>query len=68
MDYKKLNKRYGLPEDMDWVICRTCGNKYPSTMEEDYSGDCSECEELSWSERARIKEKRDKILIEGIIV
>ena len=67
MEYKKLNKKYGLPLDTNWVICSTCGKKYPSTMEEDYSGDCSECEDLSWSERAKIKKRQDEVLIEGLI-
>ena len=68
MDLKKLNKRYGFPEDMAWVICKTCGKRYPSQMEEDYSDDCSDCEELSLIERLEIKNKRNEILIGGLIV
>jgi len=68
MNHKKLNKKYGLPLDTNWVICSTCEKKYPSTMEENYTGECSECEDLSWNERAKIKEEKDNILIEGVLV
>jgi len=27
--------------------CKTCGKLYPTTIEDDYSGECSDCEELS---------------------
>ena len=49
---------------MRLVICSTCGKKYPSIVETDYTGYCSECEDLSWGERARIKKQRDKLEVE----
>jgi|TARA_R100000093_G_scaffold70867_3_gene45052 hypothetical protein len=62
-----LNKKYGFKLNTAWVICSVCQNKYPSTMEMDYSADCADCEELSFKERAKIKLKKEEIFLNNIL-
>jgi hypothetical protein len=64
MNLKNLNKKYGFSSDTNWVKCRICEKKYPSQMEEDYTGECSDCEELSWKEKADIISQKENMIVD----
>lgn len=40
------------------VKCGVCGKGYPSKVEQDYSGECADCEELTFGEKMEIGKKR----------
>jgi len=64
MILKELNKKYGLPSNTNWVKCSVCEKKYPSQVEEDYTGECSDCEELSWKEKADIISQKENMIVD----
>lgn len=37
--------------------CRICEKLYPTKVEDDYSGECSSCEDLSFEEQSILQKK-----------
>ena len=64
--FKKLNKKYGLYPNTNWIKCKTCEHNYPSIVEEDYTDNCSDCEDLSMNERLKLKNKLDNTIIDNL--